>query len=267
MLNTLAMLAVFLTDAQQHITADKPLLVKIVQDGIDGASVANYLLVFVGLATCIVIICQTIQTKKAAKAAQSSAATANAQIKMMKDKERARISVEILPIETLEFGSGNNRVMLKLSNFGYTHALNVRGEGDARALIFEDKVVQKGQFRLPDLRAYSAPLIEPLPFEFEDIGIPSVILANSPPIETWIGFIFPEEWEDEILLRPRIAIEVCGTIEYEDMFGDGHTTKFSYDMRIAKWGNVSPSGSAPIRPYSPFSRWFKTIGSPDNEAT
>ena len=73
MLNTLAMLAVLLTAAQQHITADKPLPVKIVKDAIDGATLADYLLVFVGLATCIVIICQTIQTKKAAQAALKQA--------------------------------------------------------------------------------------------------------------------------------------------------------------------------------------------------
>lgn len=63
------MLAVFLTDAQQSIMVDKPLSVKIVKDAIDGATLADYLLVFVGLATCIVIFCQTIQTKKAAEAA------------------------------------------------------------------------------------------------------------------------------------------------------------------------------------------------------
>jgi hypothetical protein len=164
-------------------------------------------------------------------------------------------------------GAAVLRQLPHFSNFGYTHALNVRAEGAARALIFEDKVIKKGLVRVPDLRAYEAPLVDPLPLEFEDLSIPSVILSSSAPVETWAAFIFPEEWGDEIGMRPRIAIEVRGIVEYEDMFGDKHFTKFSYDMRIHKWGEVSKSGSTTIRPYSPFSRWFKTPNPADNEAT
>jgi hypothetical protein len=229
---------------------------------------------FVSLLTLFAIGAQVFWMKRQTKLlsssiaiAQTSADAAMGQIRAMKDKERARISVEILPLDTLEFGDGNNRALLKFNNFGYTHALNVRASGDAHAIIFEDKVVQKGPFRIPDLRPYSTPLFEPLPFEFEDLGIPAVILANSPPAETWAAFIFPEEWYDEILLRPRMAIEVRGIVEYEDMFGDQHSTKFSYEMRISKWGKVSPSGSALIRPHSPFSHWFQSGGAEANQAT
>jgi hypothetical protein len=210
---------------------------------------------------------QTGVLEKSVAAAQKSADAAVVQLQAMKDKERARISVEILRLDTLEFGSGSNRAMLKFNNFGYTHALNVRASGDARAIIFEDKRVQIGKVSLPNFHAYETPIFEPLPFEFDDMGIPSAILANAPPVETWLGFIFPEEWEEEILRRPLLAIEVRGIIEYEDVFGDQHSTKFSYDMRIGKWGNVSPDGSAPIRPYSPFIRWFQSGGLEANQAT
>jgi hypothetical protein len=199
-----------------------------------------------------------------AKAAQKSAEAANAQIKLMKDRERARIAVEILPLETLEFGAGDNRVNIRFSNFGYSHALNVRASGDARAVVFSKPIRLPGMPRVSFPDPYKEPAFDPLPFEFEDIGIPSVMLEGAAPVESWIGFIFPDEWGDEIGLRPYVAIEVRGEVEYEDVFGDTHVAKFSYDKRISKWGEVSQTGSTAIRHSS---QWFKTIGSPDNEAT
>jgi hypothetical protein len=210
--------------------------------------------------TLSVIAWQSTETRDAAKAA-------NAQIKMMKDKERARISIEIKPLDTLEFGTGSNHITLRLRNFGFTHALNVKASGDARALIFSNPIELPGLPRTSFGPAYKVPTLDPLPIEFQDLDVPTVLLAGSPSTETWVGFIFPDEWDDEILMRPKIAIEVRGCIEYDDVFGDKHTTKFSYDMRVSRWGEVSKTGSAPIRPHSPFSQWFKTPNPADNEAT
>jgi uncharacterized membrane protein YidH (DUF202 family) len=201
-----------------------------------------------------------------AQAAQASADAAKAQIQMMRDKERARISVEILQIDSLEFGSGSNRITLRFSNFGYTHALNVKASGDARALLFSSPIHLAGLPRISFCSAYKNPAFDPLPFECEDLGVPSVLLASSATTDTWVAFIFPDEWKDEILMRPKIAIEVQGIVEYEDMFGDPHFTKFNYEMRIPKWGEVNPSGSAPIRPSSSFSQWLRR-GAEENQAT
>jgi hypothetical protein len=81
MLNALAMLAVFLTDAQQHITADNPLPVKIVKEGIDWATQANWALVIVGIVGIVVAVCTLLLMKR--------------QVDTFVSKERARLTVDI----------------------------------------------------------------------------------------------------------------------------------------------------------------------------
>lgn len=208
---------------------------------------------------------QASASHSAAHAAGESAKATLGQIRMLKDKERARVSVEISPFTNVEFRSAN-RVMLKIRNFRYTHALNVMGRGDARVLIFPGSPPNfAGMPSLPSLGApYRLPIFDPLPFEMEDLALPATLEGEKPSVETWVAFLFPEEWEDEILLRPRIAIELRGEVDYEDLFGDLHVTKFSYDMRFSKWGEVTPSGAANI---NPFSRWFKSGGAEGNKAT
>lgn len=177
----------------------------------------------------------------------------------MKAKERAWIAVEILPLDSLEFGVNSNRAMLKFSNFGFTHAINARARGDARAIIFEETLLMKGMVRRRLVfGGKHVPLFDPLPFELEDLDIPTVIPPNGGSVETWAAFIFPDEWYDQILLRPKIRIEVEGSVEYEDVFGCHHLTEFSYQMWIPSFGEISPAGSSPIRPYSPLSRWVLT---------
>jgi hypothetical protein len=210
---------------------------------------------------------QTTLLSQSVIVAQTSATAALTQIKAMKDKERARISVEIQRLDVLEFGAEDSQILVRLRNFGYTHALNVRVSAAARALIYEDKVTIRGGVRVPVFRAFAQPLHEPLPLEFGSLDIPTVILNGAPPSEAWVSFIFPDEWWEDILLRPRIAIELRGIAEYEDVFEDAHFTKFSYTMRIPKFGEISPEGRADIRPSSPYSIWIRTRGEGDNEAT
>jgi hypothetical protein len=179
-----------------------------------------------------------------AMAADESAKAANAQIQMMKDKERARVAVEITPIETLDTAiTGTNRIVLKFRNLGPTRAFNVTSEGDARAII-------------PDQ--------EPLPFEFTDLVLPTVLEPTPSPSESWVAVIFPEEWLDDLLLRPRIRIEVRGITQYDDVFGDHHFTKFGYDMRIPK---LVGKWEGTIAKIHPFSRWCQSKEPNSNEAT
>ncbi|HEY2858738.1 MAG TPA: hypothetical protein VGJ21_10010 [Terracidiphilus sp.] len=199
-------------------------------------------------------------------AAKASAQAATDQIQMMKDKERARIAVDIRPIDTLEFTVGNNHVPIRFNNFGFTPALKVMATGDARATIFQDTPLIKGSTpSMRNMRYLKEPLFEPPALYFESLEIPNVLLPGAPSDKTWAAFVFPDEWYDEILMRPRILIEVAGIVEYEDIFGDSHHTNFSYRMSINAFGKISPEGSAPIRPFSPFANWRET--SDGNEAT
>jgi hypothetical protein len=178
-------------------------------------------------------------------AADKSAKATFEQIKMMKDKERARVSVEVVPIEKLDIAlTGTNRIQLKFRNLGPTRAFNVTSEGDARAII-EDH--------------------EPLPLELTDLLLPTVLDPTPPPYESWVAVIFPEEWLDDLLLRPRLQLEVRGIVCYEDVFGDRHYTKFGYDMVIPKLVGKWEGTVAKIHP---FSRWYQPKDDPHgNEAT
>ena len=69
-----------------------------------------------------------------AKAALESAKTANDQIRMMKNKERARIQVTPLPFEVI-FPDEPNQIMLELVNIGPTIAFDVRVEAGARIAV------------------------------------------------------------------------------------------------------------------------------------
>jgi hypothetical protein len=40
--------------------------------------------------------------------------------------------------------------------------------------------------------------------------------------------------------------------EYDDVFGDGHSTKFKYCMGVMKFGKISWERVAPIRPFDCF---------------
>lgn len=229
-----------------------------------GATLALAIVGVVGVSVALITLRklerQTKGTEDAAKAALN-------QIELMKAKERARIAIELAPLDTLEFGIKHNRVMLKFSNIGSTHAFNVYAEGDARAIVFENVELMKGVLKNIPKGLANKPAFEPLSLELEDLVVPSVLKAGESYGDTWVAFIFREDWQDALLLRPRIAIEVRGEIRYEDVFGDEHFTRFSYDMGISKWGDVSPEGSAPIHPYSPFSQWRQSGGEDGNRAT
>jgi hypothetical protein len=179
-----------------------------------------------------------------AQAARKSADAAKDQIQMMKNRERARLAVKVFRIGTLYFGQLKwNPIKIEIENFGPTNAFNVRASGDANAIV-------EG--------------IEPLPEEFNDLMIPTVIRPSLRPVETELRFFFPEEWADTIALRPRMRIELRGIVEYEDVFGEEHFTKFEYIMRIVKWGKVDADNIATIHP---FSQWHQPDHPEANRAT
>jgi len=180
-----------------------------------------------------------------AKAALESAKAANAQLQTMKDKERARLAVKVFRLDTLHFGGVEwNTIKIEIENLGPTNAFNVRATGDANPIV-ED--------------------ITPLETEEEnDLGLPTVIRPSPPVADTILQFFFPEEWFDQILMRPKIRIELKGIIRYEDVFGDEHFTRFEYEMRIAKWGKLSPDNTATIHPMS---QWRKRDDPEANRAT
>jgi hypothetical protein len=192
---------------------------------------------------------QNVVTLAAARAAQESAKAANSQIKIMKDKERARIMVNVIRLETLTFGNDGNQIMIQFENIGPTQAQNVRGSGTARVIIRD--------FDPSDLEAY---LDDP-----QDIAPQDVIRANQPPVETYVVFFIPEKWGDDLVfMERRILIELRGSVEYEDIFGDQHTTPLNYNMGIAKI--VKWRGNC-VAEVHPMGQWREFVGVDGNRTT
>jgi hypothetical protein len=185
----------------------------------------------------------------AATAAKESAKAANAQIKIMKDKERARIMVNIIRLETLTFGEDGNQILMQFENIGPTQAQNVRASGTARVIIKD--------FDPSDL--------EPFDVGPQEIAPQDVIRANHPSVETYLVFFVPEKWADDLVfMERRILIEMRGSVEYEDIFGDRHTTPLNYDMRIPKIVKWRGNNIAEVHPMG---QWREVVGAGGDRTT
>jgi hypothetical protein len=189
-----------------------------------------------------------IATEKAADAALKSAEAANAQIKMMINKERARIVVTVLRPDTLNIGlEPGNQIRIQIENIGPTQAQNVTTEGRASVIVegFDP--------------------LDSMDIDSEDLGVPNAIRPNHPPSETYMFFFIPDQWSEDIgIVNPRIVITVQGSIRYEDIFGEKHITPFKYALRIPRTLKWISNDVAEIHP---FSQWTQSGGPKENEAT
>jgi hypothetical protein len=188
-------------------------------------------------------------TLATARAANESAKAANAQIKIMKDKERARMMVNVIRLETLTFGEDGNQIIIQFENIGPTQAQNVRANGTAKVVI----------------RDFDPSDLEPFDVGEQEIAPQDVIRANRPPVETYLVFFIPEKWGDDLVyMERRILIEMRGVVEYEDIFGDQHTTPLNYDMRIPKIVKWRGNNVAEVHPMG---QWREVVLADGNRAT
>jgi hypothetical protein len=160
---------------------------------------------------------QASATFASAHAAEESAKAANDQIRMLKDRERARIKVTPVELDVIPIEDFTN-IMIEFSNFGPTHAFNVRVEAGGRITITGD---------------------EPEETVYGDLAITTTLQPNA--IESsWVPFFFHNRWEENVRLsKAKILFELFGEIEYQDIFGDSHTINFSYSMKAFSLDNLT----------------------------
>jgi hypothetical protein len=184
-------------------------------------------------------------TKATLEAIQRQAKELSRQNKNMISKERARIAVKIVRIDTLDFYD-TNVVKVQIENFEPTHALNVRAIGGARPVIKD----------MEEPNWFTDDLVFP---------VEKVIRANSAPSEGTMYFFFPEELPSEISPADlAVRIEARGSIEYDDVFGQPHVTPFSYLMNIPKTSHLPKSNLFKVHP---FSQWRESEDPEENRAT
>jgi len=206
---------------------------------------SNWYLVLVAIATAIVIGWQSWETRKAAKGAGEAADAAITQIKTMKDRERARLSVCEVFKPLLAFNSRPNeffpipmKVTLYLINDGNSPAFNVRAEGH----VFAEKLIDEPTLCVSDDREDWYRLA--VPGTIREIGNSSrteIIVTcradtkreNSQPIDNATA---------AALMEGHLTLMIGGEISYEDIFGDEHKTPFLFlwevrgEEGIGRWG-------------------------------
>jgi hypothetical protein len=162
--------------------------------------------------TLVVIAWQSTETRDAAKAA-------NAQIKMMKNKERARIVVDF-PSSALkledgpEWTKGLGAVYVEtpmiVANWGGTNAFNVT----ARAAITD------------------TPNSPPFSDEVSVLSIPAVFKPNIEPLAVDVATLLKGINHLAAVENRFEILYLVGRITYDDIFEESHETQFRYRWEV-----------------------------------
>jgi hypothetical protein len=169
-----------------------------------------------------------------AMAADKSAKAALDQIQMVKDKERARISVSV-PDDKFEISPAYSfdAITIKIANDGTTSAFNVIAKAEIFGHPSED---------LPPMRP------------FIPLTIPSVIRANSPPTHAQV--ILVQDFDMKSLEESPIPyfFHIGGIVEYDDVFGQSHETTFRYRLKVNGVLQIPDSENVKIRSWGGWKR-------------
>ena len=147
---------------------------------------------------------------ESAEASKDSAKAANAQIQMMKDRERARISVSISDNEIGVGFEDFDALVIKIGNDGSTNAFNVTATGYASVEPTED------------FPMYIPPMT---------LRLPDVLRANAESTPAEVAFInryLLSDFDRDV----AYFFHLYGTVDYQDVFGETHRTTFRYRMKI-----------------------------------
>ena len=179
-----------------------------------------------------------------AQAALESAKASNKQIKMVKDKERARISVSVNTKE-LEVSPAYSFdvIPVEITNDGTTSAFGVRAKADVFGQPGDD---------VP----YMGSLIP--------LSIPSVIKANSEPTQADVIIVQDIDLSGLDSSPIPYFFHIGGSVEYEDAFGDAHITTFRFRLKVDAAQPIPESTSWRVRSLHEWER----CGTPEeNHAT
>ena len=185
---------------------------------------------------------QTDILDKSVAAAQRSADAAFAQMRLMKDKERARLSVSISADE-FEVGVDDfDAIIVKVANDGLTSALNVIASG--------------GAFGEPG---------ENLPFmgQLQTLKLPGVLRSDQKPAAVEIVFVSRHDLREFSGELPYY-FHLSGLIEYQDVFGESHKTTFRYRLKVLTVQTSPDSKRVKIRTLL---GWRKCGSPEENHAT
>lgn len=179
-----------------------------------------------------------------AMAAEESSKAANAQIKMVRDKERARISVSVTANE-LEISPSHSFdvIPIEITNYGVTSAFGVRAKADIFGQPGDD-VPYMGNF-IP-------------------LSIPSVIKANSEVTRAEVILVQDIDMSGFENSPIPYFFHISGSVEYDDVFGDAHITTFRFKFKVDAAQPIAESRRWRVRSLR---EWKMCGSSEENRAT
>jgi hypothetical protein len=186
---------------------------------------------------------QTIKLGESIAVAQQGAAAVLSQIKMGKDRERARISVSINDDAVDVSSNAAEPVTLSVSNDGPTIASDVR--------VAAELFGQPG---------------EGVPFMGNATLLiaPTVIRASDGTINVFVPFSStPPDLTQAGQRTIDYYFHLSGAVEYVDVFGEKHKTNFRYRSRFTELSYALHE----VRKIANVGGWHKTGKPEENEAT
>jgi hypothetical protein len=204
----------------------------------------DWWLVGIAFFTGCVIFWQSWETRKAAQGAKENAKVALAQIQMMKDKERPRLSISEVSQPLFARNSEAVRpniplvITLYIINEGNSFAFNVRAMGHVQVEELDD---ESTFVSVSDESEDWYKLV--VPTTIRTVGpirrIPIVVTCKETAPE--IKYLPISEKVAEDIEDGRLTLMIGGEITYEDVFGDEHITPFFY-VWVAGIRKSEPTG-------------------------
>jgi|SRR5208283_3399691 len=174
--------------------------------------------------------------ERAAAAAEKGAEAANKNIEMYISKERARLKIELKPLD-----------LSKKLDVAYTIDFTVDNYGTSPANVIETGCVT---YTLP-LQFVGDPNVGDAVI-FPMHSIPSIIPPDNPPSEQY-AFLFIQGAELNEVASDRMFVGIRGFIKYRDTFDRERETRFRHVWKYhafmptptgtARWGNWEKCGS------------------------
>lgn len=165
-----------------------------------------WLVAIAGLTGCV-IGWQSWETRKAAEGAKENAEVAGAQIKLMKQKERAQLRIELHDLKLIENATKD----------GLNVGFKVVNDGPTRAYILEQNIAAWIPEERKEKRKY-----------WRFMGLPVKLPSDSESVTLWTilqGNELPPAIDDDQakildVLENRRFVVAEGSIRYKDVFGD-----------------------------------------------
>ena len=178
---------------------------------------------------------QTDILEDSVTAAQTGANAAAAQIQMMKEKERARLSIEPLPLTAFSINTEFQRIDFSITNFGSTFATQVRvistcSLGRKREDCLADDAISID----PQMTVPGDILSDHLEEGRRDVSWIKVLATDNPTRITVPLFWYPSAKDAERIYSTYINVK--GRVDYDDIFGEHHFFRFRYSFHLLKVG-------------------------------